>query len=157
MEVTATLRMAEDARELAGKHLSFTVGDDKVAKLLGILWLTSAIAGVRLGYLKVENIEDDENSTTPSSSNWPGPLVIALAALSLKSKTDELKMELDDLIPLPRVWRMFGVSSMTGYRWRNNPKLEFPQTIWINGRCYVSRQQLQAWKDKLMIAALRGR
>jgi predicted DNA-binding transcriptional regulator AlpA len=66
-------------------------------------------------------------------------------------------MELDELVPLPRVWKMFGVSPMTGWRWRKDPRLEFPATIKINNRGYCSRRDLEAWKAKLMTAALKAR
>jgi hypothetical protein len=37
----------------------------------------------------------------------------------------------DMLVPDPVVWREFGISSMTGWRWSNDPKLGFPPPIKI--------------------------
>jgi hypothetical protein len=32
----------------------------------------------------------------------------------------------DTLVPDPLVWREFGITSMTGWRWSNDPDLGFP-------------------------------
>jgi hypothetical protein len=68
---------------------------------------------------------------------------------------DQMKDEADELVPHPRVWKQFGVSPMTGWRWRK-ARLGFPATVKINNRCYCSRRDLEAWKAKLMTAALKA-
>ena len=53
-------------------------------------------------------------------------------------------MQFDDdaLIPDPKVWKAFGVTSMTGHRWTRNPALKFPQPIQINGRNFRQGREL---------------
>lgn len=63
----------------------------------------------------------------------------------------------DILVPGPQVQREFGVTSMTIWRWDRDSKLGFPPKIKLNGRNYRSRQQLEAFKAKLMAAALKAR
>lgn len=60
----------------------------------------------------------------------------------------------DHLVPDPRVWREFGVTPMTGWRWTNDPALGFPPRIKINNRNYRSRAALDAFKAGLMAKAL---
>jgi predicted DNA-binding transcriptional regulator AlpA len=38
------------------------------------------------------------------------------------------------------------VSQMTLWRWRNNPALNFPRSIEINGRHYYSRAEILNWR-----------
>jgi hypothetical protein len=56
----------------------------------------------------------------------------------------------DELVPDPVVWREFGISSMTGWRWTNDPSLNFPPPIKIRTRCFRSRRQIEAFKAKLL-------
>jgi hypothetical protein len=56
--------------------------------------------------------------------------------------------EPDQLIPDPIVWREFGVSSMTGHRWTNDPDLDFPPIIKIRDRNYRSRRALEQFKQR---------
>jgi len=37
----------------------------------------------------------------------------------------------DELVPDWKVWREFGISSMSGYRWTNDRSLDFPPPIKI--------------------------
>lgn len=59
----------------------------------------------------------------------------------------------DALVPDPVVWTEFGVCSMTGLRWTNDPEMGFPQPIKIRGRNYRSRKALEAFKKKLLTQA----
>ena len=52
----------------------------------------------------------------------------------------------DQLVPDPQVWKEFGVSPMTGWRWTKDPKLGFPPLIKINTRNYRSRAALDNFK-----------
>jgi predicted DNA-binding transcriptional regulator AlpA len=63
----------------------------------------------------------------------------------------------DALVPDPVVWREFGISSMTGWRWTNDPELNFPAPVKIRGRCFRSRRALEAFKERLMRGALASR
>jgi predicted DNA-binding transcriptional regulator AlpA len=61
----------------------------------------------------------------------------------------------DTLVPDPQVWREFGITSMTGWRWTHDPKLDFPQPVRIRSRCFRSRHQLEEFKARMMRDALR--
>lgn len=61
----------------------------------------------------------------------------------------------DQLVPDPQVWREFGITSMTGWRWTNDPELGFPPPIKIRTRCFRSRRAIEAFKQALMERALR--
>lgn len=61
--------------------------------------------------------------------------------------------ERDALVPDPVVWSEFGVCSMTGLRWTNDPEMGFPPPIKIRGRNYRSRKALEAFKKKLLTQA----
>jgi hypothetical protein len=54
----------------------------------------------------------------------------------------------DELVPDPVVWREFGISSMTGFRWTHDPELGFPPIIKIRDRNYRSRRALEAFKQR---------
>jgi predicted DNA-binding transcriptional regulator AlpA len=50
----------------------------------------------------------------------------------------------------PEAARLLGnVSQMTLWRWRNNPALNFPRSVEINGRHYYSRAEILAWRPPL--------
>jgi predicted DNA-binding transcriptional regulator AlpA len=59
----------------------------------------------------------------------------------------------DELIPDPTVWKEFGISSMTGWRWTNDPALGFPPPVKIRNRKFRSRRALEAFKQRLLIEA----
>jgi hypothetical protein len=61
---------------------------------------------------------------------------------------------IDTLVPDPQVWREFGVTSMTLFRWTHNAKLGFPPPIKINNRNFRSRRQIEAFKDRMLRKAL---
>lgn len=63
----------------------------------------------------------------------------------------------DTLVPDPVVWAEFDISSMTGWRWTRDPELDFPPAIRIRGRNFRSRRQLEAFKARLLRAAITSR
>ena len=63
----------------------------------------------------------------------------------------------DELVPDPQVWREFGISSMTGWRWTRDPNLRFPPAIQIRKRNFRSRRQLDEFKARLLRAAVAAR
>lgn len=50
------------------------------------------------------------------------------------------------LLPDPQVCKRYGVTPMTLWRWDQNPRLEFPDAIRINGRKYRDEAQLEVWE-----------
>ena len=60
----------------------------------------------------------------------------------------------DEFVPDPQVWREFGITSMSGYRFDRRPELGFPPPIRIGKRKYRSRKQIEAYKQRLIAAAL---
>ena len=62
--------------------------------------------------------------------------------------------EPDQLVPDPEVWKEFGVTSMTLYRWTNDRDLGFPPVIKVRQRNYRSRRALEAFKQRLIARAL---
>ena len=60
----------------------------------------------------------------------------------------------DTLVPDPEVWKEFGVTSMTLYRWTNDRDLGFPPVIKIRKRNFRSRRALEAFKQRLIARAL---
>jgi hypothetical protein len=62
----------------------------------------------------------------------------------------------DTLVPDPEVWKEFGVTSMTLYRWTNDPDLGFPPVIKIRQRNFRSRRALETFKQRLIARALAG-
>ena len=58
------------------------------------------------------------------------------------------------LVPDPQVWKEFGVSSMTLFRWSRNPKLNFPPAVKINGRNFRSRRLIEDFKARLLREAI---
>jgi predicted DNA-binding transcriptional regulator AlpA len=63
----------------------------------------------------------------------------------------------DQLVPDPQVWREFGVSSMTGWRWTHDPELDFPPPVKIRNRCFRSRNKLEEFTDRMIRAAIADR
>ena len=63
----------------------------------------------------------------------------------------------DHLVPDPKVWRMFGVTPMTGYRWTNDKDLGFPPTIKVKTRNYRSCRALDEFKARLISEAMNNR
>jgi hypothetical protein len=63
----------------------------------------------------------------------------------------------DNLIPDPVVCAEFGVTAMTLWRWTRDPDLNFPPAIAIRHRNFRSRQQLEAFKARMLSKAIRQR
>ena len=63
----------------------------------------------------------------------------------------------EELVADPQVWKELGVSSMAGWRWTNDPALNFPPAIKIRGRNFRSRRMLEAFKKTLIRKALTDR
>jgi hypothetical protein len=61
------------------------------------------------------------------------------------------------LVPDPQVWGEFGVTSMTGWRWTNDPELGFPPPIKIRNRSYRSRRAIEEFKQRMLGEAIRRR
>lgn len=64
--------------------------------------------------------------------------------------TEPMTRHPDELVPDPVVWREFGVTSMTLYRWTHDPELNFPPPIKIRNRCFRSRRALEEFKERMM-------
>jgi hypothetical protein len=53
----------------------------------------------------------------------------------------------DARITQPEAARLLGdVSAMTMWRWRNNPEMQFPEAIQVNGRIYFRRAEIVSWQ-----------
>jgi predicted DNA-binding transcriptional regulator AlpA len=74
----------------------------------------------------------------------------------LRSTTAAIS-EPDSLVPDPVVWDECGVTKMTGWRWTNDKKLNFPPPIKIRNRCFRSRRLLEEWKADLLRKAIAAR
>ena len=64
---------------------------------------------------------------------------------------------IDSLVPDPQVWRELGITAMTGWRYTNDPQLDFPPAIQIRNRNFRSRQALEAFKARMLRRALETR
>lgn len=58
----------------------------------------------------------------------------------------------DDLLPDPLVAQRYDVTARTLYRWDDQPKLNFPKPIRINGRKYRSVRDLENWERQRVAA-----
>jgi hypothetical protein len=65
-------------------------------------------------------------------------------------KVGSVEPDYDELVPDPTVWREFGVSSMTGWRWTRDADLDFPPPIKIRNRCFRSRREIEQFKNRMM-------
>jgi hypothetical protein len=63
----------------------------------------------------------------------------------------------DELVSDPQVWRELDISSMSGWRWSHDPRLNFPPAIKIRGRNYRNRRMLEEFKASLIRKALAER
>ena len=63
----------------------------------------------------------------------------------------------DQLVPDPVVWREFGVTSMTLWRWTRDPIMGFPPPIKLKRgrgtRNYRSRAALESFKQRMIARA----
>lgn len=57
------------------------------------------------------------------------------------------------LVPGPKLRRLFGISAVSLWRWRNDEHLGFPQAKVINGRLYFRWDEVQAWLAKQQSAS----
>jgi hypothetical protein len=51
-------------------------------------------------------------------------------------------------LPARKVWQRYGVTDRTLDRWIEDPKVEFPKPLVINGRRYFSDPELVVWERK---------
>jgi hypothetical protein len=73
--------------------------------------------------------------------------------------TDAEKIEdrHDELVPDPQVWNELGITSMTGWRYTNDPQLNFPPPIKIRTRNFRSRRMLEDFKQRMLRLTLAER
>lgn len=64
--------------------------------------------------------------------------------------------QLDPLIPLPRVARVYGVTLRTIDRWLQRPEIGFPRPEYINGRRYLRLSTVVAFDEARAAAAERS-
>ena len=67
---------------------------------------------------------------------------------------------IDQLVPDPVVWREFGISSMTLFRWTHDVTLGFPPPIKISGpkgKNFRSRAALEEFKERMVRSAIEQR
>jgi hypothetical protein len=57
------------------------------------------------------------------------------------------------LVPGPKLRRMIGVSGVTLWGWRHDPKLGFLTATLINGRNFFPWNEVSAWLDRQPRAA----
>jgi predicted DNA-binding transcriptional regulator AlpA len=60
------------------------------------------------------------------------------------------------LIRQQEVLKVLGVTQMTLWRWRNDPKLDFPSPIVVRRRNYYDREELDSWLKRQRCAVLAG-
>jgi predicted DNA-binding transcriptional regulator AlpA len=48
---------------------------------------------------------------------------------------------------------MLGISSVTMWRWRNDPDMGFPRSVSINDRNYFRLLEVQTWIERQLPAA----
>ena len=63
----------------------------------------------------------------------------------------------DMLVPDPQVQVEFGICEMTLFRWTRDPKLGFPPAVKIRNRNFRSRRALEAFKERMLRDAIKGR
>jgi predicted DNA-binding transcriptional regulator AlpA len=57
-------------------------------------------------------------------------------------------IQIDSIIPAPRLAEQLGITRRTLARWLDNSELAFPTPARINGRLYFSRGAIEVWKTK---------
>ena len=58
------------------------------------------------------------------------------------------------LVPAPKLRQMLGISSVTMWRWRNNPDMGFPRPVSINDRNYFHLLDVQAWIERQRVGGV---
>lgn len=48
----------------------------------------------------------------------------------------------------PQVQARFGISEMSLWRWQQDPKLDFPKPMIVNGRKYFAEDELVEWERR---------
>lgn len=52
-------------------------------------------------------------------------------------------------LPAEKVWKRYGVSSMTGWRWLQREDMKFPRPIYIGRFRYFRLSELEEWERQL--------
>ena len=78
-----------------------------------------------------------------------------LSAVSARAVTAAAETG-DALVPLPAVADEFQRNRRTLTRWLKDEALGFPRPVRLNGRLYVSRAALEAWKRAKIAQSLGG-
>jgi hypothetical protein len=73
------------------------------------------------------------------------------------NRADDRHDQPDTLVPDPVVWKEFGVTSMTGWRWTQDPDLGFPAQIKIRTRSFRSRKGIEEFKGRMVARSLAAR
>lgn len=60
-------------------------------------------------------------------------------------------------LPARQVLARYGVTDMTLWRWLRDPKLDFPQPLYINRYRYWPLEDLEAWEGRLRRGVRSGR
>ena len=60
--------------------------------------------------------------------------------------TDDFSADDDQLIPDPKVAKQFGVTTRTIDRWDEDPELDFPKAVEINGRKYRRSNEIRVFQ-----------
>jgi hypothetical protein len=76
------------------------------------------------------------------------------AKLHITTAVSRAPVEPDHHVPDPMVCAELGVTSMTLWRYDHDPALNFPPPIRIRKRNFRSRRLLDAWKERMLRAAI---
>ena len=63
----------------------------------------------------------------------------------------------DTHVPDPQVARELGITLMSLWRYTHDPALDFPPPIKIRNRNFRSRHLLEAFKQRMLVSAIRQR
>ena len=58
------------------------------------------------------------------------------------------------LVPAPKLRQMLGISSVTMWRWRNDPDMGFPRPVSINDRNYFHLLDVQTWIERQRVGGV---
>jgi hypothetical protein len=51
-------------------------------------------------------------------------------------------------LPAPLVWKRYGITPMTGWRWERDPDIDFPLPMVVNRRKFYLVSDLEAWERR---------